>query len=358
MANGPESAADWAFARRALIVIILLALAYGAWQAASLLPLVFASIIFAVLLDRLADLIGRWTRLRRSWSLTVATLALAGALIGFLVMFGAQVTGQIALLGEKLPGAINALGGRIGVPDATQALEETLSAAGGHSVLTRAAGVGYTIFGAVGDMLLILVGAIYLAADPNLYRTGVTKLFPTDQHERVLDAMDVTGNALGLWFGGQMVAMVIVGVVSGLAFWLIGLPSPLALGIVAGVMEFIPFLGPLLGAAPALVFALTQDVTTLLWTVFAVVVIQQLEGYVITPFIQKRAVSLPPALALFSIVAFGLLFGLAGVILAAPGTVAVLVLVKKLWVRQTLGEPTKVPGEDAGAPRGDGKPPR
>jgi predicted PurR-regulated permease PerM len=158
--------------------------------------------------------------------------------------------------------------------------------------------------------------------------------------------MDVTGSALRMWFAGQLAAMLLIGVVSGLAYWWIGLPSPLALGIITGLTNFIPFIGPILGAIPALIFALAIDVETVLWTAGATIAIQQLEGNVVTPLIQRQAVLMPPALALFAIVIFGLLFGLLGVFLAAPLAVALLVLVKKLWVRETLGEHTVVPGEE------------
>jgi predicted PurR-regulated permease PerM len=140
--------------------------------------------------------------------------------------------------------------------------------------------------------------------------------------------------------------MALVAVVSGLAYWWIGLPSPLGLAVIAGVTNFVPFVGPLFGAVPALVFAFTMDLETVLWTGGAVLAIQQVEGNLITPLIQQRAVSMPPALVLFAIMAFGIVFGLPGVFLAVPLTVAAVVLVKKLWVRQTLGEETSVPGEE------------
>jgi predicted PurR-regulated permease PerM len=156
--------------------------------------------------------------------------------------------------------------------------------------------------------------------------------------------MDVTGSALRMWFSGQLAAMLVVGLVSGLAYWWIGLPSPVALGIISGLTNFVPFIGPILGAVPALVFALAINVETVLWTAGAAMLIQQFEGNVIMPLIQRHAVLMPPALALFAIVIFGLLFGLIGVFLAVPLAVAVLVLVKKLW--ETLGEETVVPGEE------------
>jgi predicted PurR-regulated permease PerM len=147
--------------------------------------------------------------------------------------------------------------------------------------------------------------------------------------------------------------MTLVGVASALAYWWIGLPSPLALGIIAGATNFVPYLGPILGAIPAMIFALATDLTTAMWTLGAVVAIQQLEGNVITPYIQQRAVSLPPAVVLFAIVVFGLVFGLPGVFMAVPLTVTLMVLVKKIWVRQMLGEETTVPGEeDASEARG------
>jgi predicted PurR-regulated permease PerM len=148
--------------------------------------------------------------------------------------------------------------------------------------------------------------------------------------------MTSVGQALGRWAGGQIMAMIGVGTLSGLAFWAIGLPSPLALGIIAGLTNFIPLLGPILGATPALLFALAIDPVTALWTVGAVIVIQQVEGNVLTPLLQQQAVSLPPAATVFALVVFGVLFGWLGIVLAVPLAVAVMVLVEKLWVKQAL----------------------
>jgi predicted PurR-regulated permease PerM len=342
--DSPES--DWRFVRRTLIVIALVALCYGVWLATSVLPLIFAAVLLATMLDWFADSLMRMTGASRNVALTIASLISLGLLVGFVVMFGAQVTGQLSSVFERLPQALDTLGEKMGMFGASAALQDALSGGGGgRSVLTRAASFGYTMIGAMGDLALVLAGAVYLAADPALYRRGLVKMFPPHHHARIIDAMNVTGAALRLWFTSQLVAMVVVGVISGLAYWWIGLPSPIALGVIAAVTNFVPYLGPLIGAAPALVFALTMDLTTLAWATGAVVLLQQIEGNVVTPIVQSRAVDLPPALALFSIVVFGLLFGLAGVLLAAPAAVAALVLVKKLWVREAMGEHTHVPGE-------------
>jgi predicted PurR-regulated permease PerM len=341
---------DWDFVRRFLIALAILGLAYFFWSITSVLLLIFVAILIAVLLSAFADLIARRTPVPKGWSLTVATLVVAALLGTFLYLFGAQLGGQLGQVARQLPEAIDAVGARFDIPDAAEKLEEVVQSNADGAALSRAAGLGFTVLGIVADLVLVVVAAIYLAADPDLYRRGATKLFPPSQHERIFDAMTVTGNALRLWFGGQLVSMALVGTLSGLAFWWIGLPSPLALGIIAGVTNFIPFLGPILGSIPAVVFAFTIDMNAVLWTVGAVTVIQQIEGNVIMPIVQRRAVSMPPALALFAIVVFGLLFGFLGIFLAVPLTVTLMVLVKKLWVRQTLGEETSVPGEDAPSP--------
>ena len=122
--------------------------------------------------------------------------------------------------------------------------------------------------------------------------------------------MHDTGNALRLWLIGQGVVMLSMGLMMWAAYAWLGLPSAAALALIAALADFVPFIGPILGALPALVIASTIDMQTLLWTLGAVVVAQQIESYALMPFVQRRAVKLPPFIGLFSIVVFGTLFGL------------------------------------------------
>ena len=351
---------EWGYVRRLIITLAGVGLAYFLWLISHVLLLFFAAVLLAVLLSWLAAIIAGYTPMPEPWALTAAVLIAAAFALGLLVLFGSRTVWQITDVLEMLPGAINAAGSRMGIEDATAKLERAVASSASWNIPSRITGLGYTILGVLADLALVLVAAVYLAANPKLYRHGAAKLLPPSQHARVLDAMDVTASALRFWFAGQLVTMLLVGTVSGLTYWWIGLPSPLALGVIAGVTNFIPFLGPFLGAIPALIFALATDMRTVLWTAGAVFLIQQLEGNVITPLVQRRAVSMPPVLVLFAIVVFGLLFGLLGVLLAVPLAVALLVLVKKLWVRQTLGEDTDVPGEDEAiaAPDAVPEPPR
>jgi predicted PurR-regulated permease PerM len=200
------------------------------------------------------------------------------------------------------------------------------------------------------DLLLILVGGVYLAAQPKLYRTGLLKLVPPRSRQLAAEALDDSERALRLWLIGQLVAMVIIGTVTGVGLWLLGVPSALTLGIIAGLLEFVAIIGPIIAAIPALLIALTQGVDMALWTLALYVMVQQLESNLLQPIIQQKAVDLPPALLLFSIVVGGLLFGLIGVLLAAPMTVLAYVMIKRLYVLEALNTPTSLPGDTADRP--------
>jgi len=279
------------------------------------------------------------------WSLAIVTSVLVVTVIGVAALFGTQIAGQIGEVFERAPEALAAAGESIGISDASERLAESIAAAGNGQLFSSIAGLGYSVLGGLTDFVLVFVAAVYLAADPRPYREGVAKLFPGNQQKRVLETMNLAAVALRQWFSGQLVSMLAVGVASGIGFWLIGLPSPIGLGIIAGASNFVPLIGPLLGAIPALLFAFLQEPTTVLWVAMAVLAIQQVEGNFLMPLVQRNAVDLPPAVALLSILVFGALFGPLGVIFATPLAVLTRVLVQKLWIHETLGVETKGPGQ-------------
>ena len=161
--------------------------------------------------------------------------------------------------------------------------------------------------------------------------------------------MNDSSRALQQWLVGQLIAMGIVGVLVGAGVWYIGLPSPMALGVIAALGEFVPILGPIVSALPALFLALSMDWTTVAWTLGLFFVVQQLESNMIMPLIQNRMVSLPPAIPLFAVLAFGLMFGLLGVVFATPLAVLTAVLVSRLYLREVLEEPVPIPGQPEAA---------
>jgi predicted PurR-regulated permease PerM len=124
---------------------------------------------------------------------------------------------------------------------------------------------------------------------------------------------------------------------------MIGLPSALALGLIAGVAEFLPYVGPLIAAVPALLVASTQGFDTILWTGLAYLIIHQVEGELIAPLIQRHMIMIPPALTLLGIVAVDYVFGTYAVVLAAPLVITIFIAIKRLYIRDTLGEATDLP---------------
>jgi predicted PurR-regulated permease PerM len=196
------------------------------------------------------------------------------------------------------------------------------------------------------DFVLLVFGSIFFAVNPSLYRAGVVQLVPKAKRALADEALRDTGAALRQWMVGQFAMMVFIGVLTGTGLWLVGVPSALALGIVAGFLEAIPYFGPIMSAVPALAMASTDGVRTMLLALAVVTAIQQLEAALFTPYVHKKVVSLPPALSVFGVVAMGILFGPLGLLLAAPLLVTLFVLVKRLYVEEALGTPTHVPGRD------------
>jgi predicted PurR-regulated permease PerM len=157
------------------------------------------------------------------------------------------------------------------------------------------------------------------------------------------ESLDASGHALKLWLGGQLLAMAAIGVLTGIGLWLLGVPVAPGLALVSALLDFVPIIGPIVSAVPAVLLAFTVGPEVALATLGLYLVVQQVESNVLQPLIQQRGVDLPPALLLFSLSGIGALFGGVGVLLAAPLTVVLYVLVKCLYVREALETEARVP---------------
>jgi predicted PurR-regulated permease PerM len=191
-------------------------------------------------------------------------------------------------------------------------------------------GAAMSTLGAAANMLLVLVLGIYLAADPGLYRRGVLRLVPSRHRTLASNVLNAAAVALRKWLGGQLVAMLLVGVLTGLGLALLGVPLAFSLAVIAALLEFVPFIGPIVAAIPAVLIAFAHDPSTALYVAVLYLAVQQVEGYVLMPLVQRWAVALPPALSALTVVAFGVLFGLPGVLFAVPLTVVVMALAGEL----------------------------
>jgi predicted PurR-regulated permease PerM len=313
-----------------------------AWQLSHLLLLVFGSVVVATILRGLADALTERLLVPRNWSLLAAGLLLLGLIGGTVYLLGAQIASQLEQLGNQLTANLQWLKDEF---EAAGMLDSLKDSSVFGALLGRLTSLGTTLLGAVADAALVIVAGIYLAIDPSLYRRGVVMLFPKSIQPRLDETIAASGRALGQWLLAQVIAMGLVGGLSALGLYLIGVPSPLALALIAGVTEFIPYLGPWLGALPALLIAASQGPDILAWTAGLYLAIQQFEAYVISPLLARRLVSVPPAVGLFAVVAFGLAFGPFGVILAFPLTVVAMVMVAKLYLEPELGTSVAIPGE-------------
>nr|WP_246347440.1 AI-2E family transporter [Brevundimonas basaltis] len=216
---------------------------------------------------------------------------------------------------------------------------------GAGGLVGRVGGYAISAVSVATSLVLLVIAGVFLAVSPRLYRDGAILLFPPPRREAMRESANATGQALKAWLLGQLTDMVVVGVMTGIGVALIGLPSPLALGLIAGLLAFVPIVGSIAGAVPALLVAAQGGWELMAWTLLVYIIVQQVEGNLIYPFIQKRAVKLPPVLTLFGILAFGTLFGFLGVFVATPLLVVLFVNVRLLYLRRTLGEDISTPGQ-------------
>lgn len=347
MAAKQDGQSEHIFVRRALIVLGLAALFFLVWQLRVLLLMLFGAVVVATIFRAVADMLCRIVRLPAGIATALSVLIVLGTLGVLISVFGAHVAQQLETLRETLPAAWAEIEQRIGdfgLSEQLDRLVATITTPGGGSL----SGFGRTLISigsGIADFIVVIFAGIYLATQPNFYRVGMIKLVPPSRRKIAAEAMLESERALRLWLKGQAVAMLVVGLLTGFGLWLLGMPSFLVLGLMAGVLEFIPFAGPIIAAVPAVLLALAAGPEMTFWVILLYLAVQQFEGNVLTPLVQQYAVDLPGAVLLFSLIGFGTLFGTLGIILAAPLAVVTMVLVKRLYVIETLHTPTPIPGE-------------
>lgn len=341
------------FTRKLLILLAIVGMAALVLKLGYLLLLLFASAVVAVIIRLIANLFGRMG-VGDGLATTFAVLVIFASLVGFGWVFGGLVSSQFSTLAEQIPDAVirvQALLDDWGIDYDLQGAANDLSGQA-SAIFQRAGGFMISAGTVIADMVLVLAGAVFLAAQPGFYRRGLVRLLPKSSEDLAERTIDDCGRGLKLWLGGQLVASLFVGMIAFVGLTIIGVPSAFALALIAAAFELIPFIGPILAAIPAIVLGLSVSPMMGLWTLLLYVVLQQIEGNVLSPIIQKRAVELPPLVLLFSIFAAGALFGALGVILAAPLTVVGYVLVQHLYIGHVLGREPKLPGRHEGNAEG------
>ena len=213
-----------------------------------------------------------------------------------------------------------------------------MGGAGPDALAAPAARVLGVTLDVLASAVLLVITALYLAISPELYIGGVLRLVPVRHRARGRMVMHRTGRTLRRWLLGQVMDMIAVGVLTALGLFLLGVPVPLALGAVAGLLTFIPYFGAVLAGIPAVLVALSVGPHLALLTVGVFLLVHLVEGYVMSPLIQRHMVEIPPALTVMSMTVSGTLFGPLGVILGTPLAAAGMVMVRELYVVDVLGD--------------------
>jgi predicted PurR-regulated permease PerM len=333
----------------ALVTVLILALAYLAWRGAHVLLQAFAGVLFAVFLSALSDWLSQRTGMARGWALGLVIVGILVVVGGVGWLLANRLAVQVRELSQQLPQSLEQVRayllesawGRV-LHDKTQDAADVFSQAVQFLRLTWLVS-GLTDF-LVTAVVILFVG-IFGAAEPGLYKAGLLHVVPPPYRRRVAEALDAVAYNLRGWLMGQLWLMLMIGVTTAVALWLLGIPMALTLGLIAGVLELIPYVGAWIAAVPATLVALLVSPWHLLLVLALYLGLHVLEGYMLAPLIQRRAVHLPPALTLVAQVLLGDLAGVLGLFVAAPLTVTVVVFVKMLYVEDALGDATvEVPG--------------
>ena len=325
------------FIRRILVAAMIVILLLALWRVSLVLVLTFGGVLVAIALRNISVPLSRVLRLPDRVAVLIATLGVGLVVIGFFGLFGNMASDQFAALVSQIPGAAESArawlnGSAIG-REVLSGLDNSTIAAGR---LLSALPVAGGILGGIGEMILVVTVGIFFAADPHTYVAGMLRLVPPRRRERARQILDAMGLALRKWLIAMTLDMLLLGVMTGVGMWLIGVPLPMALAVMSGVAVFVPYIGPAIATIPGLLLALSVSPTLALYAAIVYLIVLTIEGYISQPLLQRWTVSLPPVVNLLAILVFAPLFGIWGAVLATPLAVALWVLVQKVYVEDVL----------------------
>ncbi len=364
--------------RAALLVVLTLVGLQLLWSARFLVLTSFLGILCGLAAGGAVDRICRRVRIKRTIAASLVVFGTLAILVLIAAWTGPTLVDQSQELRTKLPEAVLKLEGWIaarqpGILDmidprdavATMAPittpdSVTTSPVGGRSRLLGALshygasltglalGVLQSTIAVVGAMILVLFLSLYVAADPDIYRRGMIALVPVNRRAKVSALLTALSDTLKTWFRTQLIAMLVIGTVTTVALALLGIRGALPLGVIAGIFEFIPNVGPTLSAIPAILMGFADTPHTALIVAGVYWAIQFLENNLLIPYLMKEQLDLPPALTLVTQVVAAYVFGFLGLFVAIPMLAAIVVTVRTLWVEDDALIAPEHPGGPAG----------
>ena len=327
----PTDAGPGPLMKRTLIVMAGIGLCIIIWKLTQLLLLLFASVLTAFMFHDFARMLMRWLKLPFSAALALAVLLPLLAVLVVFGLFGSLMVDQFTALSEQLPVAVAAIRNWLGTSSTGRDIIAGIDDyAPQVETVVGFAQVALANFGTgLSGLAVVIVGGVYLAAQPHLYVDGSIAFMTKAGIGHAREIFAAVHLALIAWLKGQAIGMAFVAIGTSAGLALVGLPSAVAIGMVAGLCEFVPYLGVFLVSVPATLIGFSMGMETGIFTIIALVVVQQIQGNVVTPMAQGKFADLPPALTIFSLIGFGVLMGPLGVILAVPLTVVGMVLVRR-----------------------------
>jgi predicted PurR-regulated permease PerM len=338
----------------ALSVLALIAVGAGMlalWFLSGTLLIVFVAVLLAAVLHALIDGLGLVLPVPRPIRFGLVTIGLFVG-IGLAIAYaGPTLVMQANMLIDMLEGQRERLQDLLTSLGVTAAEgDESASGIGSwlpslESIFSHAGMAFGMTLGIIGNTLVVLFLAIFLASDPANYRDSVVRLFPVSYRPRMKQVLDMAGVKLRWWLVSQLVLMVAMGVATYIVLRAFEVENAILLAVVTGMLNFIPYLGPILAGIPIFFAVLGQDPFVTVAVVILYLAIQNIEGYVLAPLVQKRVVKLPPGWSMLMLAVMGTLFGALGIAVAIPLFAVARLFVRELYIKDVL-EREMDPAED------------
>lgn len=337
-----------------------------AWYSAATLLMLFAGILFGVFLTAMADLLRRVFGGNQTLRLVIVCVLFTGLLSGVIMLGGATIAQQATALSSTLRAQLgNArdflekqgvdtsflnVGARTAstdngvtpIPAPSTSLsrgpklpDASTIASGTGAIVSQTIRILARVFEGVGNFFIVMFLGLLLAAQPKVYRDGILRFVPRQRLSEAARLIDDVSETLRRWLLGQMATMTALFLLTWIGLTLIGIPGALVLGFITGLLTFIPNIGAVLAGALIVLASLGSGLTAIISAFMLYLAVQFLEGNVLTPLIQRHAISIPPATLFAAQIFLGVLFGVWGLALALPLIAVVKVVLNHVWPDQT-----------------------
>jgi predicted PurR-regulated permease PerM len=324
------------------IAAAIFIMAAAVYAAPDVFLLIFAGLLVSIFLTSLSGTLVRWVGLSSGWALAVVIVALFLFFAAASYFAAPNVADQFDDLVKKVPESVENIKAQLasytwGKNLLEEAQPENMLQ-GSRRVIQGVGGAFSSVLGWFANFVIIVFIGLYGAIEPGLYRRGFLHLLPKRRRARAAEVLSEVGETLKWWLIGKFFGMAVIGAMTTIGLWLLNVPLALILGLIAALFTFIPNIGPILAAVPAILLGLAESPEQALYVGLLYLGTQAVESYLLTPMVQRKTIELPPALTLSAQVFMGIILGGLGVALATPLTAVALVATKMLYVEDELGD--------------------